>query len=196
MPKKILVFPESFMEAMPPINGFSHDAMSYGNVIFGRPGTGFRERTPELESDPSWKQIIPYMLVKYEDNYLVYRRNKGGGEIRLHNLYSLGIGGHIEDSDGVGPIEAYMNGMQRELQEEILVGADADPSAVRGCIYDPSTPVGRVHFGFVYVIEAKSPHVVAVDTSVGLPAFMPVPFIKAARDRFEEWSKLCIDALL
>lgn len=194
--EKVLVFPAELLGLFPPIeNGISLEPLVTGNIIFNNPGLTFVDRQ-DAETDPNWKQIIPYMLVKFQDTYLVYQRTKHGGEGRLHNLYSIGLGGHVKDSDGVGPIEAYVNGMTRELKEEIDIDIVSDPVAVKACLYEPSTPVGSVHFGFVYVIEASSPKAVAKDPTIGIPSFMAVPFIKSMRDKFETWSQIVIDNLI
>lgn len=195
MSERILAFPAEILSSLPPIKGVSTDPLLYGQAIFTNPATTFIDREP-AEKDPNWKQVIPYMLIEYKGMYLVYQRQKAGGESRLHNLYSLGFGGHIKDSDGTGVVEAYMRGMQRELTEEIEVETVADPSLVQACIYDDSSDVGKVHFGFVYVLRSASPLVKTVDPAVGTPQFMPLEFIRTLKPRFEAWSILCIDSVL
>jgi predicted NUDIX family phosphoesterase len=51
-----------------------------------------------VEDDPSYKQLIPYVLVKSSNNaFACYQR--AGTEIRLHAFMSCGVGGHIEEVD-------------------------------------------------------------------------------------------------
>lgn len=72
---------------------------------------------PQAEEDPSYRQIIPYALVRHAQKFFLMRRTKGGGEARLHNLYTLGVGGHINPEDvGGNPV---LEGLRRELLEEV-----------------------------------------------------------------------------
>ena len=57
---------------------------------------------PEMEEDPSYRQIIPYVVLTRGDEVLVLRRLKKGGEKRLHGLLSIGVGGHINPVDEAG----------------------------------------------------------------------------------------------
>ena len=75
------------------------------------------------ESDSNYKQVIPYVLFTYKKSIFSYRRGKHGGEKRLHEKYSIGVGGHIavEDrtlfsEDNIG----YGDAMWREVAEEII----------------------------------------------------------------------------
>ncbi len=57
-----------------------------------------------MESDPSFKQLIPYVLLQHTDaagqiHLFTYTRGKGQGEARLHSKRSFGIGGHISAED-------------------------------------------------------------------------------------------------
>ena len=60
----------------------------------------------EIEDDPELQQIIPYCVVHHSDDetYLLTRRLRRSSEKRLHHLYSLGIGGHVNPGDGEGEV--------------------------------------------------------------------------------------------
>ncbi|MBI5018191.1 MAG: NUDIX domain-containing protein [Deltaproteobacteria bacterium] len=100
------------------------------------------------EQDPSWKQVIPYMVFEAPDGgVLAYPRQ--GREARLHAHWSVGVGGHVEDSDradpgGWGPL--LDRAARREAEEECpcrwLGGLE-----VLGVINEEETEVGRVHVG-------------------------------------------------
>src|ERR1700735_2327356 len=51
------------------------------------------------ETDYQFKQVIPYVVVRHEDRCLLIWRTNKQTEARLHNLYSLGVGGHINNTD-------------------------------------------------------------------------------------------------
>lgn len=49
------------------------------------------------ETNPTYLQIIPYVILLSEDNEIfIYKRGQKGNEERLHQLFSMGLGGHIE----------------------------------------------------------------------------------------------------
>ena len=57
-----------------------------------------------MENNPSYKQIIPYMLFSYENKFFAYKYLANAGEQRLvNNNYQLGVGGqnHIKIPDHV-----------------------------------------------------------------------------------------------
>jgi predicted NUDIX family phosphoesterase len=69
---------------------------------------------PEAEQDPSWKQVIPYLVLRDRGRLFLMRRTRAGGDARLHERWSIGIGGHLNPGDG--DIHA---GLAREFGEEI-----------------------------------------------------------------------------
>ncbi|MDR3303133.1 MAG: NUDIX domain-containing protein [Treponema sp.] len=103
------------------------------------------------ETDPAYKQLIPYMLVRdHADRILCYPRH--GSEARLHGLYSCGIGGHIDEIDRRDTLaETVTAGLMRELAEELAdFKAEAIQFSYCGLINEAETPVGQVHLGLVY----------------------------------------------
>jgi predicted NUDIX family phosphoesterase len=112
----------------------------------------------DLETDPAYKQIIPYLLVheSASGRYACYRRN--GTEVRLHDLWSVGIGGHIDAADGNG-VQNTMSllhcGIRREIQEEL--GFALENPQLLGIINEEITTVGRVHVGIVFLMDIEKP---------------------------------------
>ncbi len=107
----------------------------------------------EAESNESWRQVIPYVMILDGQKILLVKRTKCQTEERLHGLYSIGIGGHVNDTDGNNPVEAFNKGLHREISEEVHV--DLKSLKFIGLINDLSTEVSRVHVGFLYVANAK-----------------------------------------
>jgi len=112
---------------------------------------------PTVETDRSYKQLIPYVVLQTLDGLhtACYRRN--GAESRLHSLWSVGIGGHINEADspsaGTGLEEIVTRGMERELKEEFRsLPGDAHP-VFHGVINEERTAVGHVHLGLVWRIN-------------------------------------------
>lgn len=161
------------------------------------------------EENEGFLQIIPYCLLVCGQDIFLYSRNKKGGEDRLHEKFSVGVGGHInaEDTDADPPdtYMAYLNGTLRELREE--VGLDipllALRSTVLGLLYDDSTPVGRVHLGVVHAIhitpeDARSVLARAEDT-MSEPCFTSISELIAEQVTFkklEPWSQHALTHLV
>jgi predicted NUDIX family phosphoesterase len=209
MSEKVLVFPASILDACNPLSGFSMDVDHYGGAIFmdSSEKPFFRLRS-EVETDESVKQIIPYIIIRLvtggEDKYLVYQRTKKGGEERLFGNLSIGVGGHVNDTDqpplhlGDNPGSVAMATMlqciRREIAEELEI--ELHPGFdFAGAIYDPSDAVGRVHFGFVIRFAAKNGNVKARDEAIHDPHFVTVQELKNERTRLEGWSRLIVDTL-
>ena len=112
----------------------------------------FRPRD-SVETDPSWRQIIPYALIAHKESVLLLKRLSAGNEARLHDRYTLGIGGHINpDVSERYPssrtiVEA---GLIAELREELHIGGFQ--TELVGMIHESSTEVSAVHTGLVFVV--------------------------------------------
>jgi predicted NUDIX family phosphoesterase len=145
------------------------------------------------ETDPAFKQLIPYVVLTCGDLVFHYRRGASGTEARLRAKRSVGIGGHINDSDA-GSADPFRAGMLRELTEEVAVGS---PSAEHflGFLFDPSTPVGEVHLGVVYRYELDAPDVTAKEAGIAEGGFATVADLLAVAAEFETWSQLVLPGL-
>lgn len=116
-----------------------------------------------LEQTPAFRQFIPYVIVKQAGQYLAYQRKSSGGESRLHNLYSIGIGGHVDAVDavyndaGVFQLQETLNkGMYRELKEELGLSAkDFIGMETLGYLAHDVTDVDKVHLGIVLIAEVQ-----------------------------------------
>lgn len=158
----------------------------------------FRERE-EAEQNFNYKQVIPYILVLCDINkptlYLLAQRTSQQQEKRLHNKYSLGQGGHINDLDFSGNESPILNGLKREITEEYTLTGITSCVPV-GMINDNSTEVGSVHLGLVYAMRVEAlnfkvaeegKHTAQWATKVELPEYY---------DRMEAWSKILFDHLI
>ncbi len=108
----------------------------------------------EAETNPAMKQIIPYIIA--QDGACVAAYPRQGSERRLSGLWSVGIGGHIEQSDDRGELKGtVLAGARRELQEE-LSGAPNPDLELLGIINEETSDVGVVHLGLVFAIQVKA----------------------------------------
>lgn len=113
------------------------------------------------EEDRQKKQIIPYILLQTADAGMTAAYNRQGSEKRLHDLWSIGIGGHINPGDKTMEADRFenilTNGMHRELDEELIRRVSSDPIEFIGIISEDITPVGSVHLGAVFLIRTQQP---------------------------------------
>jgi predicted NUDIX family phosphoesterase len=155
---------------------------------------GFFIERRKAEQDSGFKQVIPYCLVRHSGEMMLLKRTKSQGEKRLHNLHSVGVGGHINPVDKTEDV--LDAGCERELSEEIAIDCSYTKRIV-GTINDESNPVGSVHFGIVYAVEASTRKVGVRESVMMEGGFRPVKEIsemcRKDRDSFETWSQLIID---
>jgi predicted NUDIX family phosphoesterase len=193
----VLTFPRTLLDEIGSFQGLCTDTGAYIPRILEAQNTKYVPRSL-AETDPSLKQIIPYVLVRRGDAWLHYVRGKGSGEKRLVALGSIGIGGHInhrdEDLFGTG-LDFYEAAVQRELHEELLIDADLTTRVV-ALINDDSTPVGQVHFGVVHVCELGDQHVSRGEPCITELQFLGLDELRARRDAMETWSQLALDFVL
>jgi len=194
--ERVLVVPSAELDRLGRFQGFSADAERYLAALLVPELMQYRPRS-EVEDDPGFKQLIPYVVFRCSAAVFCYTRGKSQGEARLHKLRSLGVGGHVSEADAEGrkSLEAYESAMRRELDEEVYV---TSPGLVRrvGLINDDATPVGRVHLGVVHLFELEQPHVVAREEGLAEAEFLPLSTIWTIREDFETWSQICIDSFL
>jgi predicted NUDIX family phosphoesterase len=194
--EEVLVVPARLLDELGSFSGFQHNVDRYLPAILDRANQSFRPRSI-VEDDPSFKQLIPYIILECSDanqtQLFQYTRGKGQGEKRLHAKRSIGIGGHISIEDTSGD-DWYNTGMQRELDEEVKIECGGQQRIV-GLIYDDTTEVGRVHLGIVHIMQLCSCKVTSAEADLQFAGFQQIDSIRTEMDRFETWSQLCLQHL-
>jgi predicted NUDIX family phosphoesterase len=217
MEEQVLVVRTELFKRLGYFNGFLRDVSRYCEELLSPSNVSFRLRS-EVEVDPDFKQLIPYMIFSYKDSedcvqLFQYVRGKGMGERRLHSKRSIGVGGHISSEDLINSYKAeksdkkqtdtdtsgvfrdfYREGMLRELREEVVVGSTYSESCV-GLINDDSTEVGLVHLGIVHLFELEKPIVISNEKDLIESGFVKVKDMLKNLSEFESWSSICIEAL-
>ena len=112
------------------------------------------------EGDANFRQIIPYcVLYKDSGEVFVYDRGTTGGEQRLSNLSSIGVGGHIEPRDAPTDPEYFYDviasGIDRELVEEVglLPSIKSIEILYKLLIVLSLSDVDRVHMGLIVLVK-------------------------------------------
>ena len=195
----VLVVPTSLFHEIGHFQGFCSDTDRYLKPLLLSDQVSYRPRG-DMEEDPSFKQLIPYVIFQYVDgddqrHVFQYTRGKGQGESRLHAKMSIGIGGHISSEDAaVDAKDPYAEGMQRELEEEVKIDTAFEDQCV-GMINDDETEVGKVHLGVVHLFTVAEPRVAPNEEDIVDAGFRPVSELQAELDRMETWSSICFKAL-
>lgn len=143
----------------------------------------------EAEQDPTWKQVIPYLVVRDGPRYLLMRRTRAGGDERLFERYSIGVGGHLNPGDG-----DVLTGLRREWAEEVAASFEPDFHFV-GLLNDDSDPVGAVHLGFVYLADTAGRPLAIREADKLTGDFATPAEVAAVADRMESWSRLLFEHL-
>ncbi len=170
--------------------GISFDIDKYCALIESPQYHHFKERNL-VETDESYKQLIPYAILSYQQSLFVYRRGKLQGEKRLVGNYSCGVGGHISIDDPTLFGTTYSEGLLRELNEEIIIETDYEQQLV-ALINDDSNDVGKVHIGIVHHLRLKKPEVKPREKSMMDPQFLSIEQALQKIDEFETWSQICL----
>ncbi len=196
--EKILVITRAVLDEIGSFQGIVTDIDRYLPRILDPANNFFLDREA-AEDDPSHKQIIPYCVFVAGSKVLTYTRGKSSGEARLHAMLSIGIGGHINASDYSAEHlgrETYVNGVEREIAEELIIPGEHKQKIV-GILNDDSTSVGSVHLGVVHLFELEGDPsgVRPNEDAIANLEFMEIETLKAEYGRLETWSQLCLDAL-
>ena len=145
---------------------------------------------PAAEEDPSYKQIIPYVVLTQNGQVFTTRRLNKGGESRLHGKLSIGIGGHINPVDETDRRSVLMKGLERELDEEVYIQRWGQ-LVPRGFINDDGNGVGAVHLGLCFSMEVEG-EVSVKETEKLSGAWLSLQELKSEYDNMETWSQIAL----
>jgi predicted NUDIX family phosphoesterase len=153
-------------------------------------------RRSELEEDDSFKQVIPYAIISNKNSFYLFRRTSGQTEKRLHNKFSLGVGGHMNPDDSMESKEQYLiDELKRELYEEVklLNGCLIEDIEFIGFINDDTIPVGRVHIGLLYNIHVSNKEVYINETDKMTAGWIEKSDLAEFYKGMETWTKIAYD---
>ena len=197
--EQVLVVERKVVEEVGIFHGLAFDVDRYLARLFAPGVLRFMPRSA-AETDPSFKQLIPYVIMSCEGKYLSYVRGKRAGETRLVARRSIGIGGHINPVDDMPLFTAdsyqpmYLNAVEREVAEEVSVEAGHTDKIV-ALLNDDSNDVGSVHLGVVHNWTLDSDKVTRKEQMITQMTFMTPPELEEVRDSLETWSQLCLALL-
>lgn len=185
--ERVLVVPRSVVPDAAAWHGVRLDGVAGFLEVVAREGRF--EARDAMEGDPAFKQVIPYLVLRDGARYFLMRRTRAGGDARLHDRWSIGVGGHLNPGDA----DVY-GGLRREWREELDAAfvPDFHPIAL---LNDDTTEVGAVHIGVIVVADAAGRPVRVRETDKLDGAFVEPAEVRAVADRLETWSALVFEAL-
>lgn len=152
----------------------------------------FKPRS-EVEDDPSYQQIIPYVVFRHADRYLLTHRLRASSEKRLRKQYSLGVGGHINRSD-LGDGDPILDGLKREWNEEVVYEGRFS-ARLLGLLNEDSSPVSKVHLGVVFLVDGDSPEIAIRETEKLAGELLTLDGMRMYYLAMESWSQIVYDRL-
>jgi predicted NUDIX family phosphoesterase len=194
--EQVLVIETKVVEELGLFHGLLFDVGKYLEAIFV-PGVPRFMLRNQVEKDPSYKQLIPYVIMSCQGRYLNYVRGSRAGEKRLVGNRSIGIGGHInpvDDMSLLGIRETYLEAVSREVAEEVNVETKHS-DRISALLNDDSNEVGQVHLGIVHHWKLSEPKVSKNEQMITQMSFMTMEELQAVKDTMETWSQLCLDGL-
>jgi|DewCreStandDraft_2_1066082.scaffolds.fasta_scaffold00169_4 predicted NUDIX family phosphoesterase len=187
--EEVLVVPRARLFLHGPFHGLRREGLP--DYLQAIRAYGVFRRRDLVEDDPSWKQIIPYLVVRRKHEIFLFRRLDQGEEARLAGRYSIGVGGHINRSDVEGAQDPIVAGLRRELCEELSIEGPWR-AALLGVLNDDTEPVGQVHFGLVYLVDVGRSRVSVREVDRLEGDFVPVDELGKYREGMESWSRLIL----
>ena len=120
----------------------------------------------DIEDNPEWQQIIPYILFNNGTKYFIYHYLEKASEQRLKNDWMLGVGGHINPVDMAPSIDVLNAGAMREWNEEVDYKGKLVEKKLIGILNDESRPVEAVHLGLIYLFRGDTPNISVKETDI------------------------------
>jgi predicted NUDIX family phosphoesterase len=152
----------------------------------------FKSRA-EVENDPGYQQIIPYVVFRHDGRYFLTHRLRASSEKRLRKQYSLGIGGHINPGD-LEAGDPILDGLRREWGEEVIYDGKFEAQLI-GLLNDDSSPVSKVHLGVVFLVDGDSPNISIRETDKLAGELLTLEEMRIYYLGMESWSQMVYDRL-
>lgn len=185
--ERVLVVPRSVVPDAAAWRGVRLDGVDAFLEVVAREGRF--EARHAMELDPAFKQVIPYLVLRDGARYFLMRRTRAGGDARLHDRWSIGVGGHLNPGDA-----DVFGGLRREWREELDAAFEPAFRPI-ALLNDDTTEVGAVHIGVIVVADAAGRPVRVRETDKLDGAFVEPAEVRAVADRLETWSALVFEAL-
>ncbi len=192
--EKVLVVPRNVIFKKEHWLGLKTDDFEYYlNLI--RNNFQFRPRI-EIEEDPSWQQIVPYILFNFNDEYFLYQYLKKSKEERLKKDYHLGVGGHINPIDLKPGEDILETGAFREWDEEVEYKGNLLEKKFIGILNDERREVEAVHLGLIYLFKGDSPEISVKEKEVLKGELVKLKYLGKYLEGITNWAQIIYEDYL
>lgn len=196
----IIVFDRQILREFFPTDGITSIEMDRGQELISQ--TSPMKRS-EAERSLDVIQLVSQYLVIHQHRVATHKRTRRLPEARLHGVWSLLFGGHLNPEDVAplfGPFDP-VNGplsITRELSEEVKIVGGAPKLELVGGIYDPRRDVSKQHLGVLYTVRVADECEIEIGERGFLQqlTFSTVSELSNRIDDFENWSELVFRELL
>lgn len=196
MDSLVLVIETQRLQRAGTFQGFEVCPDNYLSILLDRRNNFFVSRS-RAEGEPKFKQLIPYVVLRYRDTVFSYVRGKKSSEARLVAMRSIGVGGHIEPVDQSlfsSDRDMYLEAARREVNEEVKLDTMYREHVV-ALINDDSTEVGKVHLGIMHIWDVAEPKVTKREGLITQAGFVHIDELKKNLDELETWSQIALEVL-
>lgn len=196
MGQLVLACKSSLIQKVGGFQGFSLEVNKLLWTIL-EPENNFFLNRDRAENSPEYKQLIPYVVLRYGDAIFSYVRGKKSSEARLVAMRSIGVGGHIEPIDQSlfsSDCDMYLEAARREVNEEVKLDTIYREQVV-AIINDDSTEVGKVHLGIMHIWDVAEPNVTKREGLITQAGFVHIEELKKNLDELETWSQIALQVL-
>ena len=192
----VLVCESSLISRINSFQGYSVRISDYLGTLLNPRNNFFLDRV-SAEKDHDYKQLIPYVVLRYSNSVFSYVRGKKSSESRLVAQRSIGVGGHIEPSDQSlfsSDRDMYLDAARREVNEEVKLDTMYREHVV-ALINDDSTEVGKVHLGIMHIWDVAEPKVSKREGLITQAGFVGIGELKKNVSELETWSQIALKVL-
>ena len=196
MGQLVLVCESSLIRKVGAVHGYSLEVNKLLGTLLEPVNNFFLDRD-RAENNPEYKQLIPYVVLRFGDSIFNYVRGKKSSEARLVAMRSIGVGGHIEPIDQslfASDRDMYLEAARREVNEEVKLDTMYREHVV-ALINDDSTEVGKVHLGIMHIWDVAEPNVTKREGLITQAGFVHIEELKKNLDELETWSQIALEVL-
>jgi predicted NUDIX family phosphoesterase len=196
MDQLVLVFEAAVLRCLGEFQGYTLDVEKYLSAILDPKNSHFLHRKI-AEHDTRYKQLVPYIILRYGNTVFSYVRGRQSSETRLLAKRSIGLGGHIEPRDFSlfsSTRDFYLETARREVSEEVGLGTSYVEHVV-ALINDNSNDVGKVHFGIVHIWDLSEPKVIKRERKITQAGFVTLERLTTLFNELETWSQIVFKIL-
>lgn len=194
MQQKVLCIKSDLLFQKGKWNGLLQSDLDYYYDLL-RQQSEFRVRA-ELEDDPSFKQIIVQVILKYNGKYFLHKQVHAN-EKRLNSLSIIPLGGHIEQFDALEGQDIIQVALEREMAEEAEIATQILNKKFLGLIYlEDGNPVNYMHVGLLYLFDLESDAVKMHEDGLETIGWVDAEYLRANTTQISYWSKVFVEAIL